>query len=85
MPGFFVLPGGRKRRGLPAPQFVMQSAAVSRQYDSGQMTMGAVYRLATLKDAGGLYDVRRRSILELAPPKMSVAEAQAWADSYVVG
>jgi len=43
------------------------------------MTMGAVYRLATLKDAGGLYDVRRRSILELAPPKMSVAEAQAWA------
>src|SRR6476620_7036680 len=43
------------------------------------MTMGAVYRLATLKDASGLYDVRRRSILELAPPKMSVAEAQAWA------
>jgi len=40
--------------------------------------MGAVYRLAMYKDASGLYDIRRRSILELAPPKMSVAEAQAW-------
>ena len=40
--------------------------------------MGAVYRLAKRKDASGLYDIRRRSILELAPPKMSVA-AQAWA------
>ena len=41
--------------------------------------MGAVYRLAIRKDASCLYDIRRRSILELAPPKMSVAEAQAWA------
>ena len=41
--------------------------------------MGAAYRLAMCKDASGLYDIRRRSILELAPPKMSVAEAQAWA------
>jgi putative acetyltransferase len=41
--------------------------------------MGAVYRLAMCKDASGLYEVRRRSILELAPPKISVAEAQAWA------
>jgi len=41
--------------------------------------MGAVYRLAKRKDASGLYDIRRQSILELAPPKMSVAEAQAWA------
>ena len=41
--------------------------------------MGAVYRLAMRKDASGLYDVRRRSILELAPPKMFVAEAPAWA------
>jgi putative acetyltransferase len=41
--------------------------------------MGAVYRLAMRKDASRLYDIRRRSILELAPPKMSVAEAQAWA------
>jgi putative acetyltransferase len=41
--------------------------------------MGAAYRLAMRKDASGLYDIRRRSILELAPPKMSVAEAQAWA------
>ncbi len=41
--------------------------------------MGAVYRLAKPKDANGLYDIRRRSILELAPPTMTVAEAQAWA------
>lgn len=41
--------------------------------------MGAVHRLALRKDASGLYDIRRRAILELAPPKMSIAEAQAWA------
>jgi putative acetyltransferase len=44
------------------------------------MTMGAVYRLAMRKDASRLYDVRRRSILELAPPAMPAAEAQAWAE-----
>ncbi len=43
------------------------------------MTMGAVYRLAKRKDAGRLYDIRRRSIPELAPPTMPKAEAQAWA------
>jgi putative acetyltransferase len=31
------------------------------------------------KDASRLYDIRRRSILELAPPTMPAAEAQAWA------
>jgi putative acetyltransferase len=41
--------------------------------------MGTVYRLAMRQDASRLYDIRRRSILELAPPTMSVAEAQAWA------
>jgi putative acetyltransferase len=41
--------------------------------------MGAVYRLATREDASRLYDIRRRSILELAPPTMPAAEAQAWA------
>lgn len=41
--------------------------------------MDAVYRRAMRKDASRLYDIRRRSILELAPPKMSGAEAQAWA------
>ena len=30
-------------------------------------------------DASRLYDIRRRSILELAPPTMPAAEAQAWA------
>ncbi|KRQ97888.1 hypothetical protein CQ12_24980 [Bradyrhizobium jicamae] len=41
--------------------------------------MGAIYRLAKRTDASDLHDIRRRSILELAPPKISVAEAQAWA------
>ena len=41
--------------------------------------MGAVYRLARREDASRLYDVRRRSILELAPPMMLGAEAERWA------
>jgi len=41
--------------------------------------MGTVHRLAMRKEASRLYDIRRRSILELAPPAMPVAEAQAWA------
>ena len=41
--------------------------------------MGAAYRRAMRRDASRLYDVRRRSILELASPTMPVAEAQAWA------
>ena len=42
--------------------------------------MGAIYRLAVREDASRLYDIRRRSILELAPPTMPAAEAQAWAE-----
>jgi putative acetyltransferase len=41
--------------------------------------MGAVYRPAMRKDASRLYDIRRRSILELASPTMPKAEATAWA------
>ena len=41
--------------------------------------MAAVHRLATLDDAGRLHDIRRRSILALAPPTMPVAEARTWA------
>jgi putative acetyltransferase len=37
------------------------------------------HRPATLDDAPRLLEVRRRSILELAPPGMPVADAQAWA------
>ena len=40
----------------------------------------AVHRRATLSDAARLFEVRRRSILELAPSGMSVAEAEAWAN-----
>jgi len=41
--------------------------------------MRAIYRLAVREDASCLYDIRRRSIFELAPPTMPAAEAQAWA------
>jgi GNAT superfamily N-acetyltransferase len=41
--------------------------------------MAAVYRRATRNDASCLYDIRRRSILDLAPPAMPAAEAQVWA------
>jgi len=40
----------------------------------------AVHRLATLEDASRLFEVRRRSILELAPSGMPVADAEAWAN-----
>jgi putative acetyltransferase len=59
-----------------SPRFHAGSAS---PFDSGQAMMGAVYRLAIRKDASRLYDIRRRSILELAPPTMPKAEAQAWA------
>jgi putative acetyltransferase len=39
----------------------------------------AVHRPATLDDATCLFEVRRRSILELAPSGMPVADAKAWA------
>src|SRR6476646_2786807 len=42
--------------------------------------MAMPYRLAMRKDASRLYELRRRSILELAPPAMPAAEAQAWAE-----
>jgi putative acetyltransferase len=41
--------------------------------------MGALYRRAQRKDTNRLYDIRRRSILELAPPTMPKADAKAWA------
>ena len=41
--------------------------------------MGAVYRMAMRKNASRLYDIRRRSILKLAPPTMPEADARAWA------
>ena len=42
--------------------------------------MTIAYRLAVRKDTSRLYELRRRSILELAPPAMPTAEAQAWAE-----
>jgi GNAT superfamily N-acetyltransferase len=41
--------------------------------------MASVYRPAMREDASRLYDIRRQSILELAPPTMAAPEAQAWA------
>jgi putative acetyltransferase len=43
--------------------------------------MKAQYRLATLDDSNRLFDLRRRSITELAPKGMSSAEAESWAES----
>jgi putative acetyltransferase len=42
--------------------------------------MKAIHRLATLDDAARLFEVRRRSIIELAPKGMSIAEAANWAE-----
>ena len=41
--------------------------------------MSAAYRRAMRKDTNPLHDIRRRSILELAPPTMPADEAEAWA------
>jgi putative acetyltransferase len=41
--------------------------------------MDAVHRLATLDDATGLFEIRRKAILELAPQGMPDGEAKAWA------
>jgi putative acetyltransferase len=43
--------------------------------------MITVHRPARLDDAITLFEVRRRSILELAPRKMPAGEAEAWAAS----
>jgi putative acetyltransferase len=56
----------------------MMACLATKTFEA-QATMGAVYRPAIRKDASRLYDIRRRSILELAPPTMPAAEAQAWA------
>jgi len=39
----------------------------------------AVHRRATFEDVPRLFEVRRRSILELAPSGMPVEDAEAWA------
>jgi putative acetyltransferase len=41
--------------------------------------MAAVHRPATLDDAAALFDLRRRSILELASKGLPAGEAEAWA------
>ena len=45
-----------------------------------QVTMAAaVHRPATLDDAAALFDLRQRSILELAAKGLPAGEAEAWA------
>ena len=41
--------------------------------------MGAVHRLAQSDDVTDLFEIRRRAIVELAPPAMPDGEAKAWA------
>jgi putative acetyltransferase len=43
-----------------------------------------VHRLATLADAGRLFELRRQAIVVLAPKGMSVAEAETWAATLTV-
>jgi len=58
----------------------MQESSRARLIVGAHFNMAAaVHRRATLSDAPRLFEVRRRSILELAPSGMSVAEAEAWA------
>ena len=42
--------------------------------------MGTVCRPALREDASRLYEIRRRSILERAPPQMSEVEARTWSE-----
>jgi putative acetyltransferase len=56
----------------------MMACLATKTFEA-QTTMGSVYRPAMHQDASRLYDIRRRSILELAPPAIPEAEAQAWA------
>ena len=44
-----------------------------------QTDLKVEHRLATMADAGRLFDIRRQAITELATPKMSTSDAQAWA------
>jgi putative acetyltransferase len=46
--------------------------------------MNAAFRLAKVADADALFDIRRRSIAELARGGMPVAEADMWAASLTV-
>ena len=41
--------------------------------------MSAVHRPATSDDANALFEIRRKAILELAPPVMHEGEAKVWA------
>ncbi len=44
--------------------------------------MGIHIRPAVTRDARHLFDIRRASILELAPPVMPIESAQKWADAH---
>ena len=46
--------------------------------------MKVLHRLAKLEDAKRLFDIRRRSIIELASQRMTSAEASAWAETLTV-
>jgi putative acetyltransferase len=69
----------------PSPQY----GYALRQADADastwyQCVVKAVHRLATLADAGRLFELRRQAIAVLAPKEMSVAEAKAWAATLTV-
>jgi putative acetyltransferase len=49
-----------------------------------RVNMKATHRLATLGDAKRLFELRRKSIIALAPKGMSLAQAQLWAANLTV-
>jgi putative acetyltransferase len=46
--------------------------------------MKVLHRLAKLEDTKRLFDIRRRSIIELASQRMTSAEASAWVEKLTV-
>jgi GNAT superfamily N-acetyltransferase len=46
--------------------------------------MNATYRMATLGDVNRLFELRRQSIVALAPKRMPFAEAEAWAATLTI-
>ncbi len=56
-----------------------RQAVACRPLKLGHINMAAVHRPATLDDAAALFELRRRSILELAARGLPAGEAEAWA------
>jgi putative acetyltransferase len=67
----------------PSPQYgyALLAWTQARGY---RYVVKATHRLATLADAGRLFELRRQAITVLAPKGLSVAEAETWAVTLTV-